>query len=204
MKNNKGYYSWIHSLNRAGIESQKRGFKMLKENTDPKKDFTGQPDTENPGLVYDPSEHKKIDAEIQKQGEERSNNRRRTAMTSKPVTAPNPTDLNPDNYDGSDVGRGGDADEVTIGKSSDEQEFEDSDFSKQISDAAAILKDAQQNQKRRWDEEDAKEAAAKKAEEEDYEEGEEARHWGGFSGRTGEVNESITDKIKRIMNSNRS
>jgi len=31
MKNNKGYYSWIHSLNRAAVESQILGAKMLKE-----------------------------------------------------------------------------------------------------------------------------------------------------------------------------
>lgn len=31
MKNNKGYYSWIHSLNSAAMESQKRGFEMLNE-----------------------------------------------------------------------------------------------------------------------------------------------------------------------------
>ena len=31
MKNNKGYYSWIHSLNEAAIQSQHKGFEMLKE-----------------------------------------------------------------------------------------------------------------------------------------------------------------------------
>jgi hypothetical protein len=31
MKNIKGYYSWIHSLNEAAIQSQQKGFEMLKE-----------------------------------------------------------------------------------------------------------------------------------------------------------------------------
>jgi hypothetical protein len=31
MKNNKGYYSWIHSLKNAAIQSQQKGFEMLKE-----------------------------------------------------------------------------------------------------------------------------------------------------------------------------
>jgi len=31
MKNIKGYYSWIHSLNNAAIESQNKAFKMLNE-----------------------------------------------------------------------------------------------------------------------------------------------------------------------------
>jgi hypothetical protein len=31
MKNNKGYYSWIHQLNRAGLEAQQNGFRMINE-----------------------------------------------------------------------------------------------------------------------------------------------------------------------------
>ena len=31
MKNNKGYYSWIHSLNEAAVKSQINGFEMLNE-----------------------------------------------------------------------------------------------------------------------------------------------------------------------------
>ena len=31
MKNNKGYYSWIHSLKNAAVQSQQKGFEMLKE-----------------------------------------------------------------------------------------------------------------------------------------------------------------------------
>lgn len=31
MKNNKGYYSWIHSLNEAAVKSQIKGFEMLNE-----------------------------------------------------------------------------------------------------------------------------------------------------------------------------
>lgn len=31
MKNNKGYYSWIHSLKNAAMQSQHKGFEMLKE-----------------------------------------------------------------------------------------------------------------------------------------------------------------------------
>ena len=31
MKNNKGYYSWIHSLNRAAIQSQQNGQRMINE-----------------------------------------------------------------------------------------------------------------------------------------------------------------------------
>lgn len=31
MKNNKGYYGWIHSLNQAAIQSQQNGFRMINE-----------------------------------------------------------------------------------------------------------------------------------------------------------------------------
>jgi len=31
MKNNKGYYGWIHSLNRAGLQAQQNGFRMINE-----------------------------------------------------------------------------------------------------------------------------------------------------------------------------
>lgn len=44
------------------------------------------------------------------------------------------------------------------------------------------------------------ELEAQKAEEEKYEEDEESRYWSDYSGRTGEVAESILIKIKRMMN----
>jgi hypothetical protein len=31
MKNNKGYYGWIHSLNQAAMQSQQNGFRMINE-----------------------------------------------------------------------------------------------------------------------------------------------------------------------------
>jgi hypothetical protein len=150
---NKGYYSWIHSLNRAAIESQRRGFKTLKEYTDPSKDFTNQPDPENPGLAYDPTEHARIKAEIAAQGEERSNNRRSAAMKAKlgnasaslPAAA-NAKDLSPDNYDGPDAGSGGDANEVKAGKDIEQDELELGDFFTQARQAREILADIKEKE----------------------------------------------------------
>jgi len=195
MKNNKGYYSWIHSLNRAGIESQHRGFNILNE---AKRGRPSQFPEDLSDLQYDAAEHARIAAEKLSSGEELSNDRRRAAIAA--IGKASPITLDPNLFDGPDGGSMADANEVARGQREAELDFEDDDWNTEMKDAAAIRADAIQNRAARYAEQDAAEEAAKNAEEEAYEEGEEARHWSGFSGRTGEVHESIFNKISKMMN----
>ena len=186
MKNNKGYYSWIHSLNRAGLQAQRNGFNMLNE---AKK--AGRPSSapsDDSDLQYDPTIHAQIAAEKKASGEELSNERRRAAMQLRAK----PINLDPNKFDGPDVGIQGDANEVAQGQKQAESDFEDTDWAQEMADAAAIRDAAERNAAERS-------AQQYEEEEEEHNAAEEARLWSGYSGRTGEVHESIFDKIARML-----
>jgi hypothetical protein len=61
MKNNKGYYSWIHAMNRAGVESQVKAQNMLTEATAKKVPFNA--DKFQASMPSGPVQHGKPDVD---------------------------------------------------------------------------------------------------------------------------------------------
>jgi hypothetical protein len=144
MKNNKGYYSWIHSLNRAGIESQHRGFNLLNE---AKRGRPSQFPEDLSDLQYDPNARAKIDARIRASGENRSNEARSATQ----ISNISRVDLKPIGDDTAEQVQHNTIPSMVDTSYVDEVE----DHAVQSRLAAEILKDAIANRQRRWDEEDA-------------------------------------------------
>jgi hypothetical protein len=146
MKNNKGYYGWIHSLNQAGLQAQQNGRNMLNE----AKGRPAKPDT----VQRDSEAEAQINAQILAQGDERTNIKRRTTQLSnfgKPANLEPIGDAN-DEADQHDE----------VGEMLDTSNIEDSDladFFLQAKQASAIRKDAEINQKARLAEIDKKKKA---------------------------------------------
>jgi hypothetical protein len=197
MKNNKGYYSWIHSLNRAGLESQKRGFKILNE---AKRGRPSQFPEDLSDLKYDAAEHAKIAAEKRSAGEELSNDRRRAA-----IGKASPINLDPNLFDGPDSGYEGNAPEVARGQREAELDFEDDDWKKEMEDAAAIRAHAMKNRANWY----AKQDAAAEEDAAEFEDEMRGAGHGSISLGSGKhpykpenehLPESVSQKINRMLN----
>jgi hypothetical protein len=205
MKNNKGYYSWIHQLNRAGLEAQQNGFRMINEAkaakiTDPAKraELMGQmpvaapvnPESPSadPADVKDtisrlgpttPGTIKLADGDVGAYVNlRRMKNAERLAQLAQNT---GPVDAKPD----------GNANEVAVdGKDGVMADPDLSDFEDEMAQAAEIRKDALANRARREQEEYPEEP------EDEYRYEIPTANW-----QT--VRESITSKISKMMNENR-
>lgn len=140
---NKGYYSWIHAINQAGLQAQQNGRDMLNE-------AKGRP--AKPDIVQRDSEAEaQINDQIRAYGDERTNIKRRTTQL---TNFGKPANLEP-------IGDANDeADQHDeVGEMLDTSNSEDSDladFFLQARQASAIRKDAEINQKARLAEIDKK------------------------------------------------
>ena len=200
MKNNKGYYGWIHSLNQAAMQSQQNGFRMINEAkaakiTDPaqRAKLMGQmpvAQTVNPEA---PSAHPAdvIDT-IARLGKtsastialadgdvgeyKKIKNMKQAEKLAQMAQKQGPVDAKPT----------GDAQEVE----DDAQDGVMADPDSRLP-SYAIAAQARAETKA-IDDADA---------EMDMEEDEDARRWSDYTGRTGEVHESLSQKISRILNS---
>jgi hypothetical protein len=143
---NKGYYSWIHAINKAGLQAQQNGRDMLNE----AKGRPAKPDT----VQRDSEAEAQINAQIRAYGDERTNIKRRTTQL---TNFGKPANLEP-------IGDANDeADQHDeVGEMIDTSNTEDSDladFFLQARQASAIRKDAEINQKARLAEIDKKKKA---------------------------------------------
>jgi hypothetical protein len=188
MKNNKGYYGWIHSLNKAGLHAQQNGRNMLNE-------AKGRPSKFPANLSdfqYDPKAHAEIDAAKMAGGEEGANIQRRNTQLAnfgKPVNMAPIGDANAERDQHDEV------DEML--DTADEEDAEMADFLLQGRQAREIIDVARQKQRARWAEEDKE--VKPESPEDKYERDQEARRLSDYSGRTGEVYESLSQKINRIL-----
>jgi len=140
---NKGYYSWIHAINQAGLQAQQNGRDMLNE----AKGRPAKPDT----VQRDSEAEAQINAQIRAYGDERTNIKRRTTQL---TNFGKPANLEP-------IGDANDeADQHDeVGEMIDTSNTEDSDladFFLQARQASEIRKDAEINQKARLAEIDKK------------------------------------------------
>lgn len=207
MKNSKGYYGWIHQLNRAGLEAQQNGFSMINEAkaakiTNPARQaaLMGQmpvapiinPDapSAHPEDVKDtisslgktsPTSISLADGDV---GEYVTLNRmKRAERLAQIARNTGPIDAKPD----------GSANEVALDGQDGVMDDPDlSDFEDEISQAAEIRKDALANRARREAEQDA----------EDYEEPEDEYRYSIPTAKWQTVRESITSKISKMLNGN--
>ena len=208
MKNNKGYYSWIHQLNRAGIEAQQNGFRMINEAneakakkiTDPTKRaqlmaqmpvasvVNQESPSAHPADVIDtisrlgktsPSTIALADGDV---GAYVTLNKiKRAERLAQMAQNVGPIDAKPD----------GNANEVAAdGQDGVMADPDLSDFEDEMAQAAEIRKDALANRKRREQEEYPEEP------EDEYRYEIPTANW-----QT--VRESITSKISKMMNENR-
>jgi hypothetical protein len=143
---NKGYYSWIHAINQAGLQAQQNGRDMLNE----AKGRPAKPDT----VQRDSEAEAQINDQIRAYGDERTNIKRRTTQL---TNFGKPANLEP-------IGDANDeADQHDeVGEMLDTSNSEDSDladFFLQARQASAIRKDAEINQKARLAEIDKKKKA---------------------------------------------
>jgi hypothetical protein len=151
MKNNKGYYSWIHTLNNSAISAHKKGIEMLAESNgnDPKS--AGGDDSAYERLKAMKDAEKMADlAKIK-----------------------GPIDFKPE----------GSAQDVEYDA---ENGFIDDPPLSRLPSYPIAAK--------------AREETADLERAKDWEESEDARHWSGYTGRTGEkMYESVSQKINRFL-----
>lgn len=185
---NKGYYSWIHAINQAGLQAQQNERNMLNE-------AKGRPSKFPANLSdfqYDPKAHAEIVAAKMAGGEEGANIQRRNTQLAnfgKPVNMAPIGDANAEKDQHDEV------DEML--DTTDEEDAEMNDFLLQGRQAREILDIAKQKQAERWAEEDKE--VKPESPEDKYERDQEARRLSDYSGRTGEVYESLSQKINRIL-----
>jgi len=207
MKNNKGYYSWIHQLNRAGLEAQQNGFRMINEAkaakiTDPaqRAALMGQMPVAPVINPDSPSAHPEdVKDAISRLGKLSPTSialadgdvgayvnitkMKRAERLAQMAQNTGPIDAKPD----------GNANEVAVdGQDGVMADPDLSDFEDEMVQAAEIRKDALANRKRREAEEDAHDYADP---EDDYKYSIPTANW-----QT--VRESITSKILKMMNEN--
>jgi hypothetical protein len=198
MKNNKGYYSWIHQLNRAGLEAQQNGFRMINEAKAAK--------------ITDPAQRAKLMGQM---------------PVAKTVNPEAPSAHPADVVD--TIARLGKTSASTIALADgDVGEYKKIKNMKQAEKLAQMAQqkgpiDAKPTGDAQDVEDDAQDgvmadpdtrlpsyaiAAQARAEtkaiddadaEMDMEENEDARRWSDYTGRTGEVHESLSQKISRIL-----
>jgi hypothetical protein len=222
MKNNKGYYSWIHSLNQAAMQSQQNGFRMINEAneakakkiTDPaKKDaIRGQLSTtpakklgshiddvymgsKGAPMITDPVHAREVAGADEKVYDEL-----RAAQIRNEISNPTPASISSGKHRSvrSEFGVEGPhsgTEEVPYGKlpyfawAHDTKPIDvDGDGD---ADAKDVELDASDNV--------IGNESPEESPEDKYERDEEARHWSDYSGRTGEVHESLSQKINRIL-----
>jgi hypothetical protein len=145
---NKGYYSWIHAVNQAGLQSQKKAIDMLNEAK--KAGRPAKPDT----VQRDSEAEAQINAQIRAQGDNRINMKRSATQL---ANFGRPANLAP-------IGDANDeADQHDeVGEMLDTSNIEDSDladFFLQARQASAIRKHAEINQIARLAEIDKKKKA---------------------------------------------
>jgi hypothetical protein len=191
---NKGYYSWIHAINQAGLQAQQRGAELLKEAK--KAGRSAKPFT----IEYDPKAHAEIGAQKIAQGEEAANIKRsqtQLANLGRPVNLAPIGDANAERMQHDEI--------PEILDTSNAEDSDEADFLLQGKQAREILAIAKENQAARWakeDEESDMEAAADFADEMTG-----AGH-GPLSRGAGrhpyrptseQLPESVSQKIKRIL-----
>ena len=180
MKNNKGYYGWIHSLNQAGLQAQQNGARMINEAK------AGRPSkfpADLSDFQYDPKVHAEIDAQKMAAGTQLSNIKRSTTQL---ANLGNPVNMAPV---GDATAERMQHDEV--GEMLDTEDVLDSDEAEEARDAAEIRKTALANKARR-DAEEKDIMAAQEPEENDYRYEVPSAAWKTFK-------ESVSQKINRIL-----
>ena len=177
---NKGYYSWIHAINQAGLQAQQRGAELLKEAK------AGRPSkfpADLSDFQYDPKVHAEIAAQKMAAGTEMSNIKRsltQLANQGHPVNMAPVGDATAERMQHDEVGEMLDTEDVL-----------DSDEAEEARDAAEIRKTALANKARRDAEEKAM-MASQEPEEDDYRYEVPSAAW-----QT--VKESVSQKINRIL-----
>jgi hypothetical protein len=195
---NKGYYSWIHAINQAGLQAQQNGRDMLNE--------------AKAGKITDPAQRAKLMGQMP------------VARVANPeAPSAHPADVV------DTIARLGKTSASTIALADgDVGEYKRIKNMKQAEKLAQMAQqkgpiDAKPTGDAQSVEDDAQDgvmadpdtrlpsypiAAQARAEtkamddanaEKDMEEDEEARYWSDYSGRTGEVHESLSQKINRIL-----
>jgi hypothetical protein len=198
-----GYYSWIHTLKNAAMESHQRGIQLNEEKarkiTDPTKQVELSKKLEPAKPVehgkpeIEPTEVKIFAQELAKTGK----------VTPQSIAKA-----------GGDVGAYVDLQKTKEAEQAAELEkLKGPIDAKPAGDANAVADDAEDGVVADPDTKypsyslaaqaraETAELEAQKAEEEEHEEKEEARYWSDYSGRTGEkVYESISEKINKLLN----
>ena len=204
MKNNKGYYSWIHSMKSAAVESHMKGQQMLNEEKakkiafDPTKFAAGMPKGPvahgkpevDPAVVraaaqvlsVEPTTPHSISLAGGDSGEYANIRKMKHAEKLAQIAqSQGPVDAKP----------AGDANDVAV--DAEDGVMADPDtkppyFAWAHKEEAPIMsKEDEEKMIQDW-------------EEEEHESKEEARHWSDYSGRTGEVRtESVNQKISKFL-----
>lgn len=177
-------YSWIHELNKAALESQLLSEAKIYKNSIQLNETFGKTDPEYPDFQFQPGEYESITKRIQSLGDERSNEARRASAFARLGKSP---------VDNKPVGNA----EAEKRQHDEVPEMIDTSYSNEVSDseeearqAAEIRAAALANRKER---ETAEDLAAEK----DWEASQEAGFWGGYSGRSGEINPKINNFLRR-------
>jgi hypothetical protein len=180
MKNNKGYYGWIHSLNQAGLQAQQNGARMINEAK------AGRPSkfpADLSDFQYDPNVHQEIAAEKKAAGTELSDIKRSRTQLANQVNTVNLAPIGNANAER--------IQHDEVGEMLDTEDILDSDEAEEASDAAAIRASALANKARREAEEDTMKAA-QEPEEDEYRYEVPSAAWKTFK-------ESVSQKINRIL-----
>lgn len=195
---NKGYYGWIHSLNQAGLQAQQNGLRMLNE--------------AKAGKITDPAKIAKLMGQMPQSTvvnpESPSANPKDVIDTISRLGKTSPVTIK---VAGGDVGTYVDIRRMKQAeKLAQMAQNSGAIDAKPSGDAQSVELDAQDGvmadpDTRLPSYELAAQARAEtksiddEEAEKDMEEKEEARHWSDYSGRSGEVYESISEKINRIL-----
>ena len=213
---NKGYYSWIHAINQAGLQAQQNGRDMLNEAkagkiTDsakkaaiqaqlspaPAKKLGSHIDDVYMGskgapIITDPVHAREVAGADEKVYDEL-----RAAQIRNEISNPTPASISSGKHRSvrSEFGVEGPhsgTEEVPYGKLPYFAWAHDTKPTDVDGDGDADAKDVEL---------DASDNVIGNEEspEDKYERDEEARHWSDYSGRTGEVHESLSQKINRIL-----
>lgn len=200
---NQGYYSWIHTLKNAAMQARQNGIQLNEEKARKITDASRIQKLEKDLEPIKPVKHGKpsIDSEEKK-------------MFAQELAKTGPATTQTVAKAGGDVGAFINAKQLKDAQAAaDRAKAEGPINAMPEGDANTVADDGQDGvledpplatlpsyglaaQARA----ETAELEAQKAEEEKYEEDEESRYWSDYSGRTGEVAESILIKIKKMMN----
>jgi hypothetical protein len=202
MKNN-GYYSWIHTLKSAAMDARQRGIQLNEERARKITDPSRIKNLEKGLEPVKPVEHGKPDIDPAA-----------VKMFAKELAKTGPVTPQTIANAGGDVGAFINAQQLKdaqraadMAKAQGAINLEPAGDAQTVEDDArdGVLEDPPSTRLPSYSlaaqaRGETAELEAQEAEEKDYEEKEAARYWSGYSGRTGEVAESILIKIKRMMN----